>query len=120
MFPFQCYLFGRNPELNDFRIDHSSCSRVHAALVYHKHLNLTYLVDLGSTHGTFIGNIRLEGHKPTVVQIGSVFHFGASTRFYTLRERPKTTQSIVEDIPLSDFQISGLPENQDDVDVSIK
>lgn len=51
-----------------------------------------------------------------MVQIGSVFHFGASTRNYTLRERPKTTQNIVEDIP-SD-QISGLPENQDDVDVS--
>lgn len=108
-------MFGRNPDLNDFRIDHSSCSRVHAALVYHKHLGLTYLVDLASTHGTFIGNIRLEGHKPTVVQIGSVFHFGASTRNYTLRERPKTTQNIVEDIPLSD-QISGLPESQDDVD----
>jgi nuclear inhibitor of protein phosphatase 1 len=77
---------------------------------------LTYLTDLGSTHGTFIGSIRLEGHKPTVVQIGSVFHFGASTRNYTLRERPKTSQNIVEDIP-SD-QISGLPENQDDVDVS--
>lgn len=59
---------------------------------------------------------RLEGHKPTVVQIGSIFHFGASTRNYTLRERPKTTQNIVEDIPMSD-QLSGLPENQDDVDV---
>lgn len=72
-------------------------------------------MDLGSTHGTYIGNIRLEGHKPTVVQIGSVFHFGASTRNYTLRERPKATQNIVEDIPMSD-QISGLPESQDDVD----
>jgi nuclear inhibitor of protein phosphatase 1 len=72
---------------------------------------------LGSTHGTFIGNIRLEGHKPTVVQIGSNFHFGASTRYYTLRERPKATQNIVEDIPMSDQIAGGLPENQDDVDV---
>lgn len=103
--------------MNDFRIDHSSCSRVHAALVYHKHLALTYLTDLGSTHGTYIGNIRLEGHKPTVVQIGSSFHFGASTRYYALRERPKTTQNIVEDIPMSDQISGGLPENQDDVDV---
>jgi len=87
---------------------------VHAALVYHKHLNLTYLTDLGSTHGTYIGSIRLEGHKPTVVQIGSVFHFGASTRNYTLRERPKTTQSIVEDIPMNEN--TGLPETQDEVD----
>merc|ERR1711988_2059454 len=35
----RCYLFGRNSQLNDFTIDHNSCSRVHAALVYHKHLH---------------------------------------------------------------------------------
>lgn len=81
--------------------------------MYHKFLNLTYLVDLNSTHGTFIGSIRLEAHKPTVVQINSSFHFGASTRFYTLRERIKT-QSIVEDLPMN--EILGLPESQDDVD----
>lgn len=45
----KCYLFGRNKQLNDFCIDHASCSRVHAALVYHKHLNISYLVDLGSS-----------------------------------------------------------------------
>jgi nuclear inhibitor of protein phosphatase 1 len=68
-------------------------------------------VDLGSTHGTFIGNIRLDSHKPTVVQINSSFHFGASTRNYTLREKPKT--QIVEEIPNTE---TGLPESQDDVD----
>lgn len=104
----KCYLFGRNKQLNDFCIDHASCSRVHAALVYHKHLNISYLVDLGSSkfrnncnylaliekkkllakhtvfvllaHGTFIGTLRLEPHKPTQLQINSMFHFGASTR----------------------------------------
>lgn len=53
----KCYLFGRNKQMNDFCIDHASCSRVHAALVYHKHLNISYLVDLGSskfsTHSSF-------------------------------------------------------------------
>ena len=68
-------------------------------------------MDLNSTHGTFLGNIRLEPQKPTVVQINSVFHFGASTRYYTLRERIKT-QNIVEDLPNNEV----LPENQDDVD----
>lgn len=102
----KCYLFGRNKQLNDFSIDHASCSRVHAALVYHKDLNISYLVDLGSSkqikmmkffefgpffnlmlfffsllaHGTYIGNLRLEAHKPTQLQMNSVFHFGASTR----------------------------------------
>lgn len=107
----KCYLFGRNPQLNDFCIDHGSCSRIHAALVYHKHLNISYLVDLGSSkydiffynfqfnfiylkflsprlifcfflaHGTFIGNLRLEERKPTQLQLNSTFHFGASTRY---------------------------------------
>jgi hypothetical protein len=35
--------------MSDFCVDHSSCSRVHAALVYHKHLNRAFLVDLGSS-----------------------------------------------------------------------
>ena len=43
------YLFGRNPQMNDFTIDHGSCSRVHAALVWHKHLERNFLVDLGSS-----------------------------------------------------------------------
>lgn len=45
----KCYLFGRNPQMNDFCIDHASCSRVHAAFVYHKDLNRAFLVDLGSS-----------------------------------------------------------------------
>ena len=44
----KCYLFGRNPQMCDFAIDHASCSRVHSALVWHKHLNRAFLVDLGS------------------------------------------------------------------------
>lgn len=43
------YLFGRNPDLCDFTIDHQSCSRVHAALVYHKHLKRVFLIDLNSS-----------------------------------------------------------------------
>jgi hypothetical protein len=45
----RCYLFGRNAQLCDFCVDHASCSRVHAALVYHKHLKRAFLVDLGSS-----------------------------------------------------------------------
>ncbi|XP_075168862.1 nuclear inhibitor of protein phosphatase 1 [Haematobia irritans] len=116
------YLFGRNSQLNDFCIDHASCSRVHAAFVYHKHLNIAYLVDLGSTHGTFIGKMRLEAHKPTQLHVNSTFHFGASTRNYILRERPSAGQrnnNIMEDIPMSessDGALLGLPESQTELD----
>ena len=50
----KCYLFGRNPQMNDFTIDHGSCSRVHAALLWHKHLQRTFLVDLGSSEFKFV------------------------------------------------------------------
>lgn len=85
----KCYLFGRNQEMCDFSIDHQSCSRVHAAFIYHKFLEKGFLVDLGSTHGTFIGQIRIEAHKPTLLNVDSQFHFGHSTRVYVLRARPQ-------------------------------
>ncbi|XP_012288697.1 nuclear inhibitor of protein phosphatase 1 [Orussus abietinus] len=118
----KCYLFGRNQQLNDFCIDHASCSRVHAALVYHKHLNRAFLVDLGSTHGTFIGNMRLEAHKPTQLPIDSTFHFGASTRYYIIRERPQSgTRAIIEELEKSSEDneaggLLGLPETETELD----
>ncbi|CAL8339521.1 protein phosphatase 1, regulatory subunit 8b [Gadus morhua] len=84
------YMFGRNPDWCDFTIDHQSCSRGHAVLVYHKHLKRVFLIDLNSTHGTYLGHIRLEAHKPQQVPIDSTISFGASTRTYTIREKPQT------------------------------
>lgn len=117
----KCYLFGRNPQLNDFCIDHASCSRVHSALVYHKHLNRAFLVDLGSTHGTYIGSIRIESNKPTQLPIDSIFHFGASTRMYIIRERPQAgTKSLSEEKEKTGEEIEGgllgLPETETELD----
>lgn len=76
-------------------------------------------------HGTFIGTMRLEPHKPTQLHVNSTFHFGASTRNYILRERPSAGQrtNIMEDIPMSessDGALLGLPESQTELDVSDK
>lgn len=117
----KCYLFGRNAQMNDFCIDHASCSRVHSALVYHKHLNRAFLVDLGSTHGTFIGNLRLEPYKPTQLPIDSSFHFGASTRNYIIRERPQAgIRPIIDEIEKAGEEteggLLGLPESETELD----
>ncbi|CAG9855566.1 unnamed protein product [Phyllotreta striolata] len=117
----KCYLFGRNAQMNDFCIDHASCSRVHSALVWHKHLDRAFLVDLGSTHGTFIGTLRLEGYKPTQLPIDSSFHFGASTRHYVIRERPQTgIRPIIDEIEKagedSEGGLLGLPETETELD----
>ncbi|XP_031441571.1 protein phosphatase 1, regulatory subunit 8a isoform X2 [Clupea harengus] len=115
------YLFGRNPDHCDFTIDHQSCSRVHAALVYHRHLKRVFLIDLNSTHGTFLGHIRLEPHKPQQVPIDSTMSFGASTRLYTLREKPQSQPNAtagdskgVEDEELKG--LLGLPEEETDLE----
>lgn len=78
---------------------------------------------LALAHGTFIGTLRLEAHKPTQLHVNSTFHFGASTRRYILRERPSAGQrnSIMEDIPMSetsDGALLGLPETQTELDVN--
>ncbi|XP_045483779.1 nuclear inhibitor of protein phosphatase 1 [Harmonia axyridis] len=117
----KCYLFGRNAQMNDFAIDHASCSRVHAALVWHKHLNRAFLVDIGSTHGTFIGTMRLEANKPTQLPIDSNFHFGASTRNYIIRERPQTgIRPIIDEIEKAGEEteggLLGLPETETELD----
>ncbi|KAJ8944934.1 hypothetical protein NQ318_013082 [Aromia moschata] len=107
--------------MNDFCIDHASCSRVHAAFVWHRHLNRAFLVDLGSTHGTFIGTLRLEAYKPTQLPIDSSFHFGASTRNYIIRERPQTgIRPIIDEIEKAGEEteggLLGLPETETELD----
>lgn len=114
-----CYIFGRAKDLCDFPLPHQSCSRQHAALVYHKHLNRPFLIDLGSTHGTFVGTLRLEAHRPTQIQIDTVLSFGASTRTYTLRERPQTVTMVMGDDGREDGEggtLLGLPELDTEVD----
>ncbi|PAA61104.1 hypothetical protein BOX15_Mlig000701g2 [Macrostomum lignano] len=92
----KCYFFGRNRQLCDFPVEHESCSRVHAALVWHKFVSRPFLIDLGSTHGTFIGTFRLEPHKPQQVPIDSEIHFGASSRVHIIREKPQHRQRYLE------------------------
>lgn len=87
----KAYYFGRNPKLCDFVVEHASCSRVHAVLLYHRFLQRFALVDLGSCHGTFVGKLRIEPMQPVFIELVSVFHFGASTRHYILRGKLEST-----------------------------
>ena len=140
----KCYFFGRNKQLCDFSIDHQSCSRVHAALVWHKHLNRPFLIDLGSSntptarscasssshnravtvhrtvlaHGTYIGSIRFDAKKPQQVPIDSEIHFGASTRRYVIRERPQAKTLSAYSTDETSENLFGLPETETELDVS--
>nr|XP_023659516.1 nuclear inhibitor of protein phosphatase 1-like isoform X5 [Paramormyrops kingsleyae]XP_023659517.1 nuclear inhibitor of protein phosphatase 1-like isoform X5 [Paramormyrops kingsleyae] len=72
-------------------------------------------------HGTFLGHIRLEPHKPQQVPIDSTMSFGASTRLYTLREKPQAQPSAAageskagEDEELRG--LLGLPEEETELE----
>ncbi|XP_065889920.1 nuclear inhibitor of protein phosphatase 1-like [Dysidea avara] len=116
------YLFGRNKDVCDFTLEHQSASRLHAALVYHKHLDRPFLVDLGSTHGTFVGSMRLEHDKPQQIPIDITISFGASTRTYTLRKRPQAIHAVTSSLQDGDQAgeslsgLLGLPESETEMD----
>jgi nuclear inhibitor of protein phosphatase 1 len=72
-----------------------------------------------SAHGTYIGHIRLESRKPQQIPIDSELHFGASTRIYTIRERPQNIGQGDEPEKQGekDGNLLGLPENETELDV---
>ena len=69
-------------------------------------------------HGTFLNNIRLEAMKPTPVEMDSSFSFGASSRSYSLRERPQVAnEASMEDEQTTEGTLLGLPDDEDKLDV---
>lgn len=75
-------------------------------------------------HGTYIGTMRIESEKPTQLPVDSTFHFGASTRYYILRERPQNApRPILEELEEEaksghqDGGKLGLPESEMELDV---
>ena len=87
------YLFGREEKVADIRVDHPSLSKQHCVLQYravpdkkkdNKVLCRPYLMDLGSTNGTFINGVRLEEARYYELRKGDVIKLGASTREYVL------------------------------------
>ncbi|OVA16672.1 Forkhead-associated (FHA) domain [Macleaya cordata] len=69
-----CYLFGRERRVADIPTDHPSCSKQHAVIQFRqvekeqpdgmlKKQVRPYLMDLGSTNGTFINDNRIEPQR---------------------------------------------------------
>ncbi|KAG2446500.1 hypothetical protein HYH02_008491 [Chlamydomonas schloesseri] len=77
-------VFGRVPELADVVLDHPSISRQHATAAWHPGRGVWLLTDLGSTHGTWVGEQRLAKNEPTELRPGVELRFAASTRRYKL------------------------------------
>jgi pSer/pThr/pTyr-binding forkhead associated (FHA) protein len=74
--------FGRLEE-NDFILQHPSSSRNHAVLQVLD--NGTFLMDLGSAHGTFLNKVQVQPKEYVQVHSGDFLVFGQSTRKYILQ-----------------------------------
>ncbi|KAJ8534463.1 hypothetical protein K7X08_016191 [Anisodus acutangulus] len=90
-----CYLFGRERRVADIPTDHPSCSKQHAVLQYRQvekdNLDGTsskqvrpYVMDLGSTNGTFINETRIESERYYELFEKDTLKFGNSSREYVL------------------------------------
>jgi len=84
------YLFGRDRRVVDVATDHQSCSLQHA-VIQHRTTDKKgqvavrpYLMDLGSTNGTFLNGDRVEASRYYELLAKDVVTFGSSTREYVL------------------------------------
>ncbi|UYV67242.1 SNIP1 [Cordylochernes scorpioides] len=89
------YLFGRQRLVADIPIDHPSCSKQHAVLQFRlvpyerpdgsKSRRIRpYLIDLGSSNGTYINNKRIDSSRYVELMEMDVIKFGYSSREYVI------------------------------------
>lgn len=80
------YLIGKDRKIADIPVDHPSCSRQHAVLQYRavKNKVLPYIIDLGSSNGTYLNNQKIDPQRYVELREKDVVKFGYSSREYVL------------------------------------
>ena len=99
--PASTFLFGRDRRVADVPTDHLSCSKQHAVIQFRRTSGTTkgggggffdsktavsrpYLMDLGSTNGTFLNGERIEAQRYYELLPKDVVRFGESTREFVV------------------------------------
>eukprot|EP00979_Chaetoceros_neogracilis_P002935 scaffold492_cov247-Chaetoceros_neogracile.AAC.8 len=98
------YLFGREVKVADVAVHHASLSKQHCVLQYRALLDKNdreqrlrckpYLMDLGSTNGTFINGVRIDDARYYELRKGDVITLGSSTREYVLLTENTTSAEL--------------------------
>jgi len=89
------YLLGRDRKVADIPLDHLSCSKQHAVLQFRtvnvsdeegntKRINKPYIMDLGSTNGTFLNGARIDPQRYIELLPRDMLKFGNSSRDFVL------------------------------------
>lgn len=89
------YLIGRERKIVDIPADHPSCSSQHAVIQFRlvDHIRQDgsqtqkvkpYLMDLESTNGSFLNNVKIEARRYYELKERDILKFGFSTREYVI------------------------------------
>jgi smad nuclear-interacting protein 1 len=84
------YIFGRDKDQCDIRLHHPSSSTIHAVLQYrlrpdsHGRHIYPYLIDLGSSHGTYLNRRRIDANRFYKLEENDVIQFGESSKEFIL------------------------------------
>lgn len=88
-----CFLLGRDERIADVPLRHPSCSLQHAVLQYRSVRKgksssemavKPYIMDLSSTHGTFLNGQRIEAARYYELREGDLLKFATSSRDYVI------------------------------------
>ncbi|XP_074642231.1 uncharacterized protein LOC141899692 [Tubulanus polymorphus] len=107
------FLIGRERRVVDIPTDHPSCSKQHAVLQFRlvefrrNDGNIgrrvrPYIIDLGSTNGTYVNNKRIDSERYVELIEKDVLKFGFSTREYVLLHDKTSTAELDDDDGVSD------------------
>lgn len=120
------YLFGRERKIADIPVDHPSCSKQHAVFQYrlvsykkddgsNGRAIRPYIIDLGSTNGTYINNERIESQRYYELREKDVIKFGFSSREYVLLHEDSKAKDEYSDKSNSDSSSSSKEDDDKNV-----
>lgn len=95
-----CYRIGRSPN-SDVQLMHATSSRKHALLFHHSN-GSCYIVDCGSSHGTFVNGTRITSTPRRGVVIPHKVKRGAMIRFGSAGAPSYVLKSFPRDLEVSD------------------
>lgn len=122
------YLFGRDKDLCDIRLHHSSCSNFHAVIQYRLRVDshgrhvYPYLIDLGSTSGTYLNRRPIESNKYYKLEENDVIQFGESSKEYILildlDSGNKTSNETKKSAKHEEHKSNSSDEEIEDIEIS--
>ncbi|KAL5704171.1 hypothetical protein ACHQM5_022635 [Ranunculus cassubicifolius] len=106
-------LVGRHPDCN-IVLEHPSISRFHLRIHLHPSLQKLFIIDLGSAHGTWISDQKIEPHVPVELSEGDTLKLAVSTRSYRLHWFPLSRAFDVENPPVPPNFVNLLPLEEEE------